>query len=76
MKELSGNENIVSERDINLSFLEKLKKGLKVKKFILDFNSSDITNQAAEVYYNDCQEFQINYFNYGFELNSPEYLQL
>ena len=76
LKEINGNKKIIDERDINLSFLDKLKKGIKVKKFILDFNSSDFSAQTVNIYYNDCQEFQINYFNYGLELNSPEYLQL
>ena len=76
LKEIGGNENIIGERNINLSFLEKLKKGLKVKKFITDFNLLGLSNHSAEEYIKDAQEYLINYFNYDLELTSPEYIQL
>ena len=82
LKDIEGNE-IIDERNINLSYLEKIEKGLKIKKFITDFNSSNLSNpsnlsnQAAfKAAFNDVQIYLVNYFDYNIEIDSPEYLCL
>ena len=72
---IEGDENIINEKNCSLEILEILKKGLKVKEFIIKFNLSELSEQNEENF-QSVQEYIINYFNYGLDLTSPEYLQL
>ena len=76
LENIEDNEDLKNEKKINLLHLKKCQKGLEVKKFIVDFNLSGYSDELREIYLKKCEDFQLNYFDYGMDLHSPEYLQL
>ncbi len=48
MNKIEGDENIINEKNFYLPILEILKKGLKVKEFIIKFNLSELFEQPNE----------------------------
>ena len=59
-----------------MSHLRKCKKGLEVRKFIIDFHLLGYSDELIEKYSQKCEDYQLNYLDYSMELHSPEYLQL
>ena len=71
------NENIKNEKNSSLSILQSLEKGLKVKEFLIKFNSLELFQQNNdEKNFKEVDEYLSNYINYGLDLTSIEYIQL
>ena len=59
-----------------MSHLRKCQKGLEVRKFIIDFHLLGNSDELLDTNSKKCEDYQLNYLDYGMELHSPEYLQL
>ena len=76
IEEISGNEDIINEKKINLSHLQKVESGLEIKEFIVSFYLKEYPLESINEYSQKCENFQLYYCNYDLDLHSPEYLQL
>ena len=69
-------ENIKNEKNISLSILQNLEKGLEVKEFIIEFKSSKSFKKNKRENFEKVNNYLNNYLKYGLDLNSIEYIQL